>query len=107
MDVVEVFVGEEFVEVVTELIPGPPGPQGPQGEQGEPGAPGSAPQAYNHIQGTPAAVWAISHGLGYNPAGIIVVDSGGSEVEGIVSYIDINNLTITFLSSFGGDAYLS
>lgn len=88
-------------------VPGADGAPGEPGPQGEPGAPGAAPQAYTHTQGDPLAVWTVEHNLGYRPGGVLVVDSGGSEVEGIVSHVDANTLTITFLAAFGGFAYLS
>lgn len=85
---------------------GPQGPQGPKGDQGDPGAPGSAPQAYVHEQMTPSVTWTVVHNLGYHP-NLTVVDSGGTEVIGSVTYIDINTVQLDFDSAFGGKAYLS
>lgn len=87
--------------------PGLPGEPGPPGETGPQGIPGGAPQAYTHTQGDPLAVWTIDHNLGYRPGGVIVVDSAGNEVEGIVKHISTSTLTVTFLAAFGGFAYLS
>lgn len=75
--------------------------------RGPAGAPGSAPQAYKHTQSPSSADWAINHNLGYNPGGITVIDSGGTPWEGVVEYIDLNNLILHFTTSFGGTAELS
>ena len=61
---------------------------------------------YVHIQSASASTWTITHNLGFFPA-VSVVDSGGSVVEGDVSYISVNQVSIAFSSSFGGKAYLS
>lgn len=102
-------VAEVTVEAAALGLPGPqgpPGPDGPTGPQGPAGAPGSAPQAYIHDQGSPASTWSVTHNLGYYP-NVAVVDSGGTEVIGEVTYADSNSLTISFSSPFGGKAYLS
>lgn len=62
--------------------------------------------AYHHTQGTSSAVWNITHNLGWNP-NVTVQDSGGSVVEGEISYTSTNTLTVTFSGAFRGDAYLS
>jgi hypothetical protein len=56
-------------------------------------------------QSTPATVWTVNHGLGLNPA-VVIVDSGGTQVYGTVEYITSNQLVITFSSAFGGKAFL-
>jgi hypothetical protein len=85
---------------------GLPGPQGPQGEQGPPGSGGGSDAFYAYTQGSPAASWPINHGLGKYPA-IAVVDSGGTSVIPDVSYIDSNNVVVTFGSSTSGKAYFN
>ena len=62
--------------------------------------------AYHHTQGTSSAVWVITHNLGWYP-NVTVQDSGGSIVEGEISYTSSNALTVTFSGAFSGDAYLS
>lgn len=62
--------------------------------------------AYHHTQGTSSAVWNITHYLGWYP-NVTVQDSGGSIVEGEISYTSSNALTVTFSGAFRGDAYLS
>ncbi len=91
-------------------VPGPPGPPGNDGApgiQGPPGAPGSAPQAYVHDQAVPAFVWVVTHSLGYQPAGVMVMDSAGTVIEGDITYDSATQITLTFTTSFAGKAYLS
>jgi hypothetical protein len=83
---------------------GPMGPQGPPGPQGPAGTSGGF---YMHDQSVPAATWTVVHNLGYNPAGIFVTDSSGSDVEGEVTYVNTNQLTLTFSAAFSGKAYVS
>jgi hypothetical protein len=85
---------------------GPEGPEGPQGEPGEQGPPGSGSASYVHDQQVPAAVWDITHDLGFYPA-VSVVDTSNSEVEGDLEYIDVNSVRVSFSTPFGGKAYLS
>ena len=65
-----------------------------------------ADKNYVHDQGVPNQVWTISHGLEKLPA-VVVVDTAQSVVVGQIEYIDLNNITITFNSSFSGEAYLN
>jgi hypothetical protein len=56
---------------------------------------------------TVSDVWDITHNLGYEPAGVFVTDSGGTEWVGEVEHLSVNRLTITFKSPFGGTVRLS
>lgn len=92
--------GTSGAAVLNFTIPaGPTGPQGPPGRDG-------LTTSYIHEQVTPSASWAINHNLNYFP-NVTVVDSGGSDVVGSISYVDQDNLVITFNAPFGGKAYLS
>lgn len=62
--------------------------------------------SYVHDQAAPAEVWTIHHNLGFYP-NFIAIDSGGTEIEGDPQYLSENTLQITFVSPFGGKAYLS
>lgn len=62
--------------------------------------------AYHHTQGTSLATWTIVHNLGWYP-NVTVQDSGGSIVEGEISYTSTMSLTVTFTGAFSGNAYLS
>lgn len=57
-----------------------------------------------HDQGLPALVWTVQHGLDKYPT-VAVIDTGDNVVIGEVTYIDLNNLTITFNAAFSGKAY--
>ena len=57
-------------------------------------------------QNVPSDVWEIKHNLNKYPS-VTVVDSGESVVVGEVTYIDNNNLVISFIGSFSGKAYLN
>lgn len=62
--------------------------------------------AYHHTQGTSSATWVINHQLGWYP-NVTIQDSGGSIVEGEITYTSVNSLTVTFTGAFSGNAYLS
>lgn len=83
------------------LPSGPVGPEGPKGDKGD-----TAAASYVHEQATPSTTWNINHQLDFFPA-VTVVDSGGSDVVGSISYVDRDNLVITFSTAFGGKAFLS
>lgn len=83
------------------LPAGPTGPQGPKGDKGD-----TAAASYIHEQSTPATTWYINHNLDFFPA-VTVVDSGGNDVVGSISYTNRDNLVITFGVPFGGKAFLS
>lgn len=76
-----------------------PGPQGPPGTF----SPGDV--AYTHTQAVPSATWTINHNLGFNPVAV-VLDSGGTQCEGAISYPTVNRMIITFTSAFSGVAYI-
>lgn len=67
----------------------------------------SGTNSYHHSQGIASNVWDITHNLGFMP-NVVVEDSAHTMIEGgIINYISVNRLTITFSAVFGGDAYLS
>lgn len=68
------------------------------------GAGTSGDKSYVHVQSVANTVWNINHGLGKFPS-ISVIDSGGSEVEGDVEYIDPDNVVVRFSAAFGGRVY--
>lgn len=76
-----------------ENLPGPP----------TPGIGGS----YVHTQAVAAAVWTITHTLGFIPGGVQIVDSTGHEIEGEVTYPAPNIVRIEFSEPVAGVAYLS
>lgn len=110
---------EDTVHTVELGVAGPQGPAGlagtngaagatgPQGPQGAAGSPGSAPQAYTHVQATPASMWTIVHGLGFRPAGIHVENSAGDDCIGDIVHVSVNEATLIFSASFAGRAFCS
>jgi hypothetical protein len=83
---------------------GPVGPEGPEGPQGEPGP--TPVLAYTHIQNAVSYTWSITHNLGFRP-NVTAVNSSNVVVEGDITYIDNDNLTIEFTIPVTGTAYLS
>ena len=98
----------EWVEVGNIPV-GPAGPEGPQGPPGPPGADGTSPRpGFQFTQGELSTVWDIVHDLGFDPAGILVVDPDGNLWEPIAIYIEPGvRVRLTFGSSVRGTAYLS
>lgn len=62
---------------------------------------------HKHTQGTAATSWTITHNLGYEPGGVAVVDSAGTEVIGTITYSSVNEIVVSFTSAFAGKAYIS
>ncbi|HEY2101429.1 MAG TPA: hypothetical protein VGH72_33535 [Pseudonocardia sp.] len=59
-------------------------------------------------QQTPRNTWSIPHNLGFNPAGLKIFDlDGGLIEEDSLTYVDTNNLTLTFSAALSGTAWLS
>lgn len=58
-----------------------------------------------HIQSVAASTWTITHNRNTYPS-VTVIDSAGNTVVGDVSYIDGNQLSISFNGSFTGKAYV-
>lgn len=79
---------------------------GAQGPRGPAGTPGGVDLSFEHAQSAAASTWVVAHGLGKRPS-VTVVDSAGDQVEGDVTYIDLNNLTIDFSAPFSGEAFLN
>ncbi len=90
-----------LVEIVTT------GPQGPPGDSGSGGSGGVT--AYTFTQAGPAAVWVITHGLGYDPAGVVVTSSDGYMLDGFgIQYLTPGqSLRLSFDLAFAGTARLS
>jgi len=61
---------------------------------------------YVHTQGVPLAIWTIQHNLNKFPS-VSVVDTSGTNVFGVVKYLDANNTTVEFSAGFAGKAYLN
>ena len=57
-------------------------------------------------QAVPSLQWTVQHNLEKFPS-ITVIDSGNTVVIGKYTYIDNNNVTLTFSAAFAGKAYLN
>lgn len=64
------------------------------------------PDSFVYHQSTPATVWHIVHNLEKYP-NLNVEDLAGDDIVGQVSYINLNELEITFIIPVEGTAYLS
>lgn len=67
---------------------------------------GDLDKNYVHNQPTASTTWNVQHGLSKKPS-VTVVDSGDNEVIGEVTYLDNNNINISFSAAFSGKAYLN
>lgn len=85
---------------------GPAGPVGPTGPQGAVGPAGPAGSSYAHTQNTVSSTWSITHNMGFYP-NVTTTDATGFPIEGEVSYLDLNSLTVSFSIATSGFAYLS
>jgi len=63
-------------------------------------------KTFEFTQGVPATTWNIQHDLGKFPS-ITVIDTADTVVTGQYTYIDNNNVTLTFSAGFAGKAYLN
>lgn len=57
-------------------------------------------------QAQPAAVWEIVHNLGRFPS-VTTENASGEPMVGVVGYLDLNSLRITFSQPVAGKAYLN
>lgn len=69
----------------------------------------ATPESFVFHQGTPATIWNIIHELGFNPAGITVIDDDGYLRDGFgIQYTVAGQiLRLSFDISLAGVAYLS
>jgi hypothetical protein len=66
----------------------------------------STSSKYEHTQSTAATVWTINHNLGFIP-NVYTINGSGQEIEGKVTPVNTNTITITFSDPVSGVAYLS
>ena len=63
-------------------------------------------KSYTHVQSVASITWNVEHNLGKFPVATVAL-STGQQGYADVTYIDENNLTITFASAESGKAYLN
>lgn len=56
-----------------------------------------------HVQGPPQTIWTVTHNLNKKPS-LTVIDSSGNMVVGKLTYVNLNILTIQFVSPISGEA---
>ena len=66
----------------------------------------NADKNYVHPQGEASAIWTVQHNLNKFPSCTMVL-STGQQGYGDVTFIDENNLTITFSGAVSGKAYIN
>lgn len=67
----------------------------------------STDKFYTYTNGASSTTWNINHALEKQYPSVIAYDTSGNEIEGDITYTDINNLIITFLTSMDGVAHLN
>lgn len=95
-DLINIFFKEDVVEVIFEWnATWPPWPAG-------------WGMALKYNQGVALSTWTIVHNFSSYPAGIVVTDSGGTNIVNFhITYVDINTVTLEFSGAMTGTAYLS
>ena len=63
-------------------------------------------KTFEYTQVSPSTTWNIQHNLAKFPS-ITVIDTLDTVVVGQYTYIDNNNVTLTFSAGFAGKAYLN
>jgi len=97
---------------VTIAYGGPQGAQGPTGPTGPTGPGGLVAEnipalvSYTHTQSAASSTWTITHNLNFRPS-VNVFDSAGTMIEGAVTHINSNTLTVVFSATISGTAHLS
>lgn len=63
-------------------------------------------KSFTHIQDAISNEWIINHGLDKYPS-VVAIDADGFVQEGVVEYLDRDNLKITFIPAISGVAHLN
>jgi hypothetical protein len=56
-----------------------------------------------HLQGPPSTLWTVTHNLNKKPS-VTIIDSSGNMVVGKLVYVNLNILTLQFVSEISGEA---
>lgn len=68
---------------------------------------GGGAVSYHHYQTTAAAVWNITHNLGFFPNVTTVDSSKRAVISDHIDYPSVNVVVVTFTAALGGEAFLS
>lgn len=102
---IEIFIEDDDVQIVTELIPGPKGEKGDQGEQGEEGPPGVGSTIRQDF--ALAETWTWVHGRGSIPE-VTVLDTQGRPGEPwLKEFPDLNTVVIRHVNPMAGSVILN
>lgn len=111
-DIVEIRTPAHAVtEIITEGPagplgePGPAGPTGATGPAGPLGPPGPGGSFTEFRFASPSMLWVIKHSLAAYPV-VTLVDLNNDEIDGDVSYVDLDTVTVAFALPFAGAARL-
>lgn len=63
------------------------------------------PTPYTHFQAIASTIWTVNHMRNKKP-GVTVQDTGGTDWDGKVHYVSLNQLTIEFSVAITGYAYI-
>lgn len=63
-------------------------------------------KTYTHNQDTPSSEWVCKHDLSKFPS-VSIIDSAGTEVEGVITHNSQTQVTLTFSAAFSGNAYFN
>lgn len=81
-------------------VVGPPGPRGPAGTSTNASVVWPVP--------VPVFLVQVTHDLGFYPAGVLAIDTGGSPVEyASLTYVSIDIAEVSFDVPFSGTIYMS
>lgn len=59
---------------------------------------------YIHVQNNASSVWTVNHNLN-KKCSVTVTDSAGTQVQGDVQHVGLNQVVITFSAAFSGEAF--
>lgn len=84
---VDYFTQEDIDEIIAEVL-----------------AEGGGDLTYVHDQILSSQIWTVNHNLGKYPS-IMIINSAGTVAMGDVTYINENQIIVTFSATFSGKAY--
>lgn len=97
---------QSYTIVIEEGIPGTKGDKGDKGDTGATGAAGTDGSTFSFHQSTPATNWIINTNLGKYTQPVVFLDSDpGSPVWTDITYVDSNNVLLSFPQAESGWAH--
>ena len=84
---VDYFTQEDIDEIIIEIL-----------------AEGGGDKTYVHDQISSSQTWTINHNLGKYPS-VMIINSAGTVAMGDITYVNENQIIVTFSATFSGKAY--